>query len=288
MSMTLAATATMASHRRLAQALAQARAYLVGRQCANGGYSFYRSEDLEEPNLHDTWHALAGLRLLSTGVPRREDLIRFVVGQPISEQPYALYFRVRCLCLLESADPDPAAVSAAVAALVVTAPAMDRPEDFSGELHRLRLSLWLKRHFALAYPAAAITRFLLSVEQPSGGFGAPPNLLATRQALAVLALCGEKAATRSSTFLAQMATPYFGFRLTVDSLSPNLETTCAGVACCRRLDLPIAHAADALAFILDCQTGNGGFARAPDALPNIALTHLAIAGMTALVGPLSL
>jgi prenyltransferase beta subunit len=40
----------------------------------------------------------------------------------------------------------------------------------------------------------------------------------------------------------------------------------------------------ALAFILDCQTGDGGFARAPDALPDIALTHLALAGLDALAG----
>ena len=102
---------------RLPGALAQAHAYLMGRQCANGGFSFYRSEFLEEPNPHDTWHALAALCLLGTEAPRREDIIRFVAGEVVSEQPYALYFRMRVLCLLESPDPEPAAVRAAVASL---------------------------------------------------------------------------------------------------------------------------------------------------------------------------
>jgi hypothetical protein len=287
MSMATAAALSVLPNPRLAAALAQAHDYLLGRQCANGGFSFYRSDYLEEPNIHDTWHAMAALHQLSPGATRREDLIRFVVGHPISEQPYALYFRVRCLCLLASPDPEFAAVRAAVAALAVTVPARDRPEDLSDELHRLRLSLWLKRHFELAYPAAAIAHALLAEEHPGGGFGAPPNLLVTRQALAVLALCGELAGARTGTFVARLGTPDFGFRLTVDSRSPSLETACAGISVCRRLDFPIAHADDALAFILDCQTGDGGFARAPDALPDIALTHLALAGLTALVGPLS-
>lgn len=270
----------------LSQALAGARAYLSARQCASGGYSFYRSEYLEEPNIRDTWHALAALRLLGTPAERGEDIVRFVVAQPLSEQPYALYFRVRSLCLLQRPDPEHAAVRAAVAALAAALPDPELSDDPSDALYRLRLVLWLKRHFDLVIPARDIARSLLAGEHPGGGFGIPPNLLATRQALAVLALCGAHPPVRTGAFVARLATPGFGFRLRAESLAPNLETTCAGVSCCRRLGVSIPHAADVLAFILACQTGDGGFARAPEALPNVALTHLALAGLDVLAGPL--
>lgn len=268
-----------------AQTLARARAYLLGRQCADGGFSFYRSEYQEEPNAHDTWHALAALRLLGTPTPRRGDLARYVAGQPVSEQPYALHFRVRSLSLLDSPDPEPATVRATAAALAAPAPDLDWPGDPADALHRLRLVLWLKRHFGLAFSAQDTARTLLAREHPEGGFGDLPNLLATRQALGVLALCGEEPSAQTGAFVGCLATPGFGFRLTTDALATSLETTCAGVACCRRLHMLIAHPDDALAFILDCQTGDGGFARAPGALPDIGLTHLALAGLTALAGP---
>ena len=68
----MAATPKVAPDLRLDAALARARAYLLGRQCANGGFSFYRGEYLEEPNTHDTWHALAAMRMLGTPPPGRE------------------------------------------------------------------------------------------------------------------------------------------------------------------------------------------------------------------------
>jgi prenyltransferase beta subunit len=268
------------------QALAKARAYLLGRQCANGGFSFYRSEYLEEPNTHDTWHALATLRLLGTHAPRGKDIVRFVIDQPVAAQPYGLFFRVRSLCLLDTTDPEHVAVREAVAALTTPAPDLERLGDPTNSFYQLRLVLWLKRQFGLAFPARDLALNLLAGEHPNGGFGVPPNLLATRQALAVLALCEAPAPAQAGAFVTRLATPDFGFRLTADSLAPNLETTCAGIACCRRLHLPIVHAADALAFILDCQTGDGSFARAPSALPDIALTHLALSGLDVLAGPL--
>lgn len=268
------------------QALANARAYLLGRQCADGGFSFYRSEYLEEPSLHDTWHALAALHLLGTPVPKREAIVRFIVGQAVSSQPYALYFRVRGLDLLDSGDPEPAAVRAAV--VVLAAPAHDpgRTDDPGDALYHLRLVLWLKRHFGVAFPMKNIARSLLAAEHSGGGFGIPPNLIATRHALAVLALCDATPRARTRDFVTRLATPGFGFRLTEASLSPNLESTCSGISSCRRLHLPITQADDALAFILNCQTGDGGFASAPDALPDIALTHLALASLAMLASPL--
>lgn len=204
----------------------------------------------------------------------------------MKEQPYALYFRVRSLCLLDNPDPEHAALHAAVAALATPVPDLERLADPTDALYHLRLVLWLKRHFDLDFPARDIARSLLANEHTDGGFGVPPSLLATRLVLAVLALCEARPTARTEALVARMATPGFGFRLLAGSLAPNLETTCAGISCCRRLNLSITHAADALTFILDCQAGGGGFARAPDALPDLAFTHLALAGLEVLAGPL--
>ena len=55
---------------RARQAVAEATAYLRGRQSYNGGFCFYRFEYLDEPNLRDTYHAIAALTLLGAEVPR--------------------------------------------------------------------------------------------------------------------------------------------------------------------------------------------------------------------------
>lgn len=262
--------------------LARARAYLLGRQCAGGGFCFYRSDYLEEPNLHDAWHAVAGLGLLGEAVPKREGLIRFVVGQPVLPQPHGLYYRVRTLCLLGSAEPDPAAISAAVARLAVEEPALRGDGDAADAMERLRLALWLKRHLGLPFAVDGVVGPLLAPTHPHGGFGTPPNLVETRLALSILALCDRTAPSATGGFVSDLADPDFGFRLSEHCASPALPTTCAGIACCRRLGLPIPYAEAAATFVLACQTGDGGFARAPNALPDIGLTHLALRALTTL------
>lgn len=41
------------------QALMRASKYLLGRQSSNGGFCFYRSKYVDEPNLFDTYHAVS-------------------------------------------------------------------------------------------------------------------------------------------------------------------------------------------------------------------------------------
>ena len=44
---------------RIAPALRRAVEYLDSRRCRDGGYCFYRTDYVEEPSVHDTYHALA-------------------------------------------------------------------------------------------------------------------------------------------------------------------------------------------------------------------------------------
>jgi len=136
--------------------------------------------------------------------------------------------------------------------------------------------LWLKKHFHLPIDADEVLRTLLASEDTSGGFGSPPNVVDTETAIGVLQLSSRDIPAGAGEFLQRMAAPGFGFRLTAGSLSPNLETTCAGVIGCSRTGKPVPHAKDAIAFILSCQTGNGGFSRTAGALPDLARTHMAL------------
>lgn len=265
---------------RLALALQRASAYLLGRQSPDGGFCFYRGYYLEEPNLADTWHGLAVLcNLLRADLPQRTRHAEFVVSQRVDLQPFALYCRVRSLHALDMTDPHAKEVRRAVEALeprLSDTALRDAPE---ASLNRLRSILWLKRHFGDMPPLGQLLDTLLGAECAQGGYGTPPNLIDTAAAVAVLTLCEKTAPASTGDFVARLAEPSYGFRLTADSLSPNLETTCAGVVTCSRLGLPVPRSVDALSFILSCQTGNGGFARAADALPSIALTHLAVVAL---------
>jgi len=260
----------------------RARHYLLARQSPSGGFCFYRTEYLDEPNLFDTWHAVAALKLLGELPLHREMLVGFVCAQAPCRQPYALYYRTFTLDALGSPDPDQAVSEENVCALPLNLPSPAPHSDLTEQLERLLLTLRLKAHFGLVFVAEDIARSIRRLEQPQGGFGVPPNLQDTHLALAILELCGQTASQFTAAFVAGLAQPSYAFRLTEDSLSPNLETVCDGIACCGHLDLSVAYPDAAAGFILGCQAGNGGFARAPDALPDIRLSHVALEGLATL------
>lgn len=267
----------------IAASLARAQAYILGRQSPQGGFCFYRGYYLEEPNLADTWYGLAALALLDVKPRNHPDHVAFVLARPVEPQPFALYYRVRALSVLSVDDPMDAEIRRAVASLQIH-PLDPGSTSLSASLQRLRCVLWLKRHFNLPKHAGETVQKLLESESVKGGYGMPPNVLDTEAAIGVLKLCGRAIASRTADFIHGMAEPQFGFRLTAGALSPNLETTCAGVMACSRLGKPIPYAEDTMAFILSCQSGNGGFARTADALPTLALTHMSLATLIVHMG----
>lgn len=242
--------------RRLIEACDRTRPNLLERESPGGGFCFYRTADLEEPNLFDTWHAVAALALLGDAPAHRQRLIRFVARQGVVGELYSLYYRARILHALGVADMDRAAVRMLVEKLPLHLPEGAAAGAFSSALERLRMTLWLKRHVGAPFPARHIADAPRSTEDWKGGYGVPANLLDTRAALAVLALCQEPVAHRTDGFVSRLAVPVLG--------------------CARRLGLTVPVEADAIGFILACQSVNGGFARAPGALPGIGLTHLAL------------
>ena len=266
-------------------ARARARTYVLSRQSSQGGFCAYRSDLLDEPNLSDTWHALASLALLDTPVPDSSACARFVTALPVEEQAHALYYRVRILRALQCPDPKADQVREAIDALVARVPSRHTPPaQVSGRLDALRHVVWLRRYAGPQQSFTELVRAVLQLQSSQGGFPHPPDLVTTQAAWAVLRLCGVDVPPGVAEYVQCLATPGYGYRLTNHSLSPNIETLCAGVQCATWAQRPVAWANDALRFLLACQGGRGGFARAPGALPDLICTHRVLEGLQLLSG----
>ncbi|OZI30798.1 hypothetical protein CAL29_22720 [Bordetella genomosp. 10] len=256
----------------------RARDYLLSRQSPEGGFCAYRGYYVEEPNLADTWRGVSAWRLLTgEALPQRDRHAAFLARTGIAPQAISLYQRVRAFQALRRADPSPAQVRDAVAALPLSLPQGPVP-SLQAPLRQLRQTLWLKRHFGLDDTQAdeAAVDFLRQWQAGNGGYGRPPNLHDTAEALALLHACRASPDQACAGFVRRVELRAFGFRLTAASLSPSLETTCAGLNCCVYLGIVPRYADDAARFIVNCQAGSGGFALRPDAKPGLDLTYLAL------------
>jgi hypothetical protein len=266
--------------------LNHARSYLFGRQSPLGGFCFYRTTNLDEPNLSDTWHAVAALALLGKTPQHREALVSFVCSQPPDCQVYALHDRTFILHTLDFTDIGQDKIKECVRTLELSNN-LSVDSSLSGNLDRMLTILQLKKIFDIDINVKEIEKMMLKLEHENGGFGISPNLLDTQRVLEIGSLCGFTTHARTRAFVSRLAEPSFAFRLTEYSVSPNLEIVCAGIKCCQLLQLSIAYPNEAAKFILACQMANGGFARAPSALPDICLTHTALQGLTNLLNDVS-
>jgi hypothetical protein len=265
---------------RASDAATKAAEYLLNRQSPNGGFCFYRWQGIDEPSLHDTWHALATLRLLGVEVPWRERTAKFLYGFGAAGFD-DFHHRTLALAALDSEAAPDACIVDRIERLDASAALKDAHVPVTARLERALRSVTLQRCFAaIAVPSAIVAG--VRALRYDGGWGDKPNLGDTWLALAILAACGEREpddATRR--FVEGLQAASFGFTATADSMYANLETVHAGIRACAALGSPMRYATDAVGFVLACQGGDGGFARTPHALPNIALTHCGVLALIA-------
>ncbi|MGD9788188.1 MAG: hypothetical protein AB7U30_09585 [Sulfuricellaceae bacterium] len=255
---------------RIGHAFVLAGNYLDSRQCRNGGFCFYRTEYLEEPNLYDTYYALAAYRLLERPVPEREKAAAYLEGQRArSSQPDFLYYLGCSLRLLDMEAADREFLDD-VAGLRLSIPGSGTA--FSDWLAAAIKTARLKKSFTRLDPQPEAVRFLGSCRR-EGGYGSKPNLPDTFRALCLLAELGRLPEDRESArFVDEMQTPSLGFRCTGDSLFTHLGVLYAGVFSCALLRIPVRYPHRALDFVLASQGGHGGFAPAPESLGDLR-TH---------------
>jgi hypothetical protein len=258
---------------RVQAAVRRAVDYLLGRQSANGGFCFYKSQYVDEPNLSDTYHAVAALRLLGREIPRAGALLGFLRAFP-AENVHALYYQAFTLDRLAPPVSPDAAQRARIRELSVTVP-RDGAVRNGWLLRTLRL-LRLKRRFAAA-PKQPLLAVYVEHPETSHGRGDKPNLENTWLCLCIGALVSQRLPARETrVFVDGLQVPVLGFTATSDSRTATLEVIHAGLRACALLGLPLRFPADILGFVLGCQAADGGFARTPDALPDIEMTRRAL------------
>lgn len=260
---------------------ARAERYVRSRQSYNGGFCFYRCAGVDEPNLHDTYHAVAALSLLHEKVPRAEELAQFLAGFPAAGV-HQLYYCAFALELLGRSSLIAAPQLASIRSLEVVPRTEDRTAS-SGWLEATLRAARLKRRFAELSACPELVAFIGGLEA-EGGYGGKPNIIDTYLCLSILALLGRRPpAENSARFVDRLQVPSFGFSLTADSMTASLDVIQAGMKCCAMLGIPVRYAPDVLSFTLVCQTSNGGFSRSPAALPAIEQTHRALQIISMLV-----
>jgi hypothetical protein len=263
------------------ESVALAEAYLLSRQSTNGGFCFYRSEYSDEPNLSDTYHAVAALTHLHGNVPRAHRVVDFVRSfEPLEFN--AFYFQERTLDLLGLSPRLSRRRLGNVRRQRCTLP-VDRIGPLTSWLARADRMIRMQQHFGVLQDHVALKRFVSSL-RCGGGYGQKANLQDTLFCLRILRHLGDDIRSdETREFVDGLQRPSFGFSLTQDSVFGNLEIVHAGVQCCVLLELPIRYSEDAVGYVRACQMSNGGFARTPDALPDIELTRRALQIFDAIV-----
>lgn len=251
--------------------------YLQERQSPGGGFCFYRSAYLDEPNISDTYHAVRALSFLGARLENVEQVGEFARSFLDSGQPLARYFAAWVLKCLKLFRPGKQWLDE-IAHWPISEPPGKNSPQLTAWLEHTRFVIRLKSLFDAGHGFSHLGLSLRALEQPEGGFGNRPNLWDTWLALDILGCCGpgchELLCTRQ--FVERLQVPVIGFALTEGSRTGNLDVLFAGLRCCRALTIPIRFSSAVLSLVSACQTGRGGFARAPGASPNIEFTYKAV------------
>jgi len=241
--------------------------YITERRCQKGGYCFYRQE---EPNLSDSYYALASQRILGTET-EDIDTINYILNSQRSNGSYLnithAYYAINSLYILNKKQ-------------------LYSPKSFIfANLHSYNPenllpgtnSVFKKMHFVislmnmlnLAIPLKrkeSVSKFVLYFKKSDTGFGVERStLLETAHALTILAAMDyplEKLQT--AFFLRKCEHSIFGFTNIHSTSLSYLEYLHAGLVLSQLLEYKINYATQCLDFVLNCQTNKGGFARSID------------------------
>ncbi len=280
-------------------AVTRAAAYILGRQSSSGGFCFYQYGQVEEPSLGDTYYAVSALDLSGIEVRDSSRVAQFVSQARRFGLTY-LYFYALTLDRLGLASRIGAAAFAQIGALTIALPDERRSVDHGGWLESARKTIRLQQRFGISGPEQARARSAVSDSSAPAdrllvvrdryahvagfvrdlfirsGFGVRVNLWDTYLALAVGSLLGIEPVPETASFVDSLQHPPFGFLMTPRSTMASLDVLYAGVQCCTLLGLPIRRKEDVVAFLLACQTAEGGFSHAPASLPNLEFTYCAL------------
>lgn len=261
---------------RITDAITRAARYLLGRQCSNGGFCFYKSDGVEEPSLWDTHHALAALRLAATPVAHPDLVAAFAHDVPLYGVAY-LYHQAAIFDLLgRSSEIDRRDAERILRAPLRRPPPRPHGVAFSDWLVEALQTVKLRARLGIAVANAAID--LLPDIFNDADYWQQADIEDFVIAVELMKTVGRDARTElMRTAFGRFQVARLGFVFVSGSAATTLEALGAGVRGCGLLGLAVQYPQDVLRYVLGCQTDDGAFGRAPLSLPDIEQTHTALA-----------
>jgi hypothetical protein len=259
--------------------------YVEGRQTREGGFCYYAHPEwgVEEPNTPDTHAAIAIFRILGLAVPDASKCENWLSEQQHPDGSYATlligYSALKALRLL-AAQPrrDPGHFIRMWPDILRRANDKTTPPS-AWFVDMLRWIELCQDHDVLP-PADTRDEIIAALDRSRdrhGGFGSPgPNLPDTAVALELTARLDFTLGDEPLAFARRCESHPFGLNTSPSGSGSSLEALHAGMRILRRHGARPAYPGDVRWYVSSCQTLDGGFGRAPRAIPQLRETRRAL------------
>lgn len=260
-----------------------AAAYVLSRQCADGGYGFYRTPEwgVDESNAPDTRAALETLQALGYEPPRPAQTATYLRGLQEGDGSFptvvigeAALAGLEALGALPARSPEKWALAMADRTLLRHAP----PTRDVLVSARRAVALLARCGIALgAGHRAEIASLLAALAVPGGGWAAPgADLEATADAVALGLAAGVAVADAALSLLQACEDPRLGYRRAPHTTGAPVTTLSAGAWLTDALGVAVAYPEALQRNIALLQRPNGGFAANHFGLPTLQDTWRAV------------
>ncbi|MGE0072254.1 MAG: prenyltransferase/squalene oxidase repeat-containing protein [Thiomonas sp.] len=264
-----------------------AAAYILGRQCPQGGFSFYRTPQwgVEEPNALDTFAAVAALRLLGLEVPQPQRITLWLSALQREDGSWpSLPIAWACCQALElfaqAPRVDPGSWLRALWIERLRA-IQTTGRDWRGtlvELHRLAQLMQRFAPDALAERRQRLQQHLDAARTADGAWATPgADLESSGAAVELAGLAGlhlDRVAL--AAWWRRCEDPVLGLRLTPSAWLTSAAALSGGLAVARALGLSLRYADAVCQQIHLLQQPNGGCSARHQALVSLWDTWLAL------------
>jgi hypothetical protein len=259
--------------------------YVESRQNEDGGYTFCQGT---ESNAQDTYYGLAILNLLETPFPNPERTLSWLRNF-VPDSHYSHYNVAKALQLCNE-KPHGSLRDFLLSLRFVR-----------GELEADNVYIEVASEFELAFMITELlsmvtvevdrqktTSWLLKYKNEDGGFGIRglSNLNATYHAVASLFNLGYPVKNLHDTigYVRSCEKPYGGFTVIPRSFNPYMEHVYYGASTLELLSENVRYPASTVAFVLECQNLNGGFARSDLGISTFEYTFFAVSVLKMITG----
>ena len=236
--------------------------YVISRQNVDGGYTFVEEND---SNAQDTYYGLAILKLLGSPFPDVDNTVEWLREFGLGSI-YSYYYVGKALSLCREGLGD--RFRKYVVSTIAAKRHLGSVEvyfEVASEFRATHMVLDLANLLGIK-PGNDVAEWLLRYKNVDGGFGAHKrsNVNSTYYATASLDLLGFDMESLQGTtgFLRSCEKPYGGFTVVPHSFAPFMEHTYYGVMALGAVGENCRFGPQTVDFVLRCQNGNGGFARA--------------------------